>query len=130
MSKKKLIAGVIVFAVLLAAVLYFLLPVKMLDADEVEHVSIAVSGERKTLEGDELSEVTALLDDMRTRRCFAPAELYDDDTAMELDIVTSDGPLHIVLSEKSYAYSSTDDTIWYSVIDADQLRSDIERAIA
>lgn len=121
---------ILLAAVLLAAALYFLLPVKLVDEDSVLHLSVSVSGESIALDGEELSEVTALLEQTKTRRCFAPAQLDYDDAALELSVVTDDAALHIVLGEKSYAYRSADDTIWYSVINAEQLRSNIEKVIS
>lgn len=121
---------ILLAAVLLAAALYFLLPVKLVDANAAEHVVVTVLGERKALDGKELSQVAAALEQSKARRCFAPSELYYDAGAIELSVVTEDGTLHIVLGEKSYAYRSADDTIWYSIIDAGQLRSDIEKAIS
>lgn len=130
MKRTRIIVCILLAAVLLAAALYFLLPVKLVDADSVLHLSVSVSGESIALDGEEISEVTALLEQSRARRCFAPAQLYEENGCMELDIVTDDGPLHIVLGEESYLYYSADDTIWYSIIDAGQLRSDIENALS
>lgn len=130
MKRTRIIVCVLLAAVLLAAALYFLLPVKLVDANAAEHVVVTASGESIALDGEELSEVTALLEQTKTRRCFAPAQLYYDDAALELSVVTDDAALHIVLGEKSYAYRSADDAIWYSVIDAEQLRSNIEKVIS
>ena len=50
---------------------------------------------------------------------------------MELSLVTDDGPLHIILGAgSSYMYSSSDDTIWYSIIDGEKLKNDIENALS
>lgn len=130
MKRTRIIVCILLAAVLLAAALYFLLPVKLVDANAAEHVVVTASGESIALDGEELSEVTALLEQTKARRCFAPAQLYYDDAAMELSVVTDDAALHIVLGEKSYAYRSADDTIWYSVINAEQLRSNIEKVIS
>ena len=121
---------ILLAAVLLAAALYFLLPVKLVNANAAEHVVVTASGESIALDGEELSEVTALLEQTKARRCFAPAQLYYDDAALELSVVTDDVALHIVLGEKSYAYFSADDTIWYSIISAGQLRDNIEKALS
>lgn len=130
MKRTRIIVCILLAAVLLAAALYFLLPVKLVDANAAEHVVVTASGESIALDGEELSEVTALLEQTKARRYFAPAQLYYDDAAMELSVVTDDAALHIVLGEKSYAYRSADDTIWYSVINAEQLRSNIEKVIS
>lgn len=129
MKRTKIIVCVLLAAVLLAAALYFLLPVKLVDEDSVLHLSVSASGKSDYLEGEKLTQVTALLEQTKARRCFAPAQLYDD-AALELSVVTDDAALHIVLGEKSYAYRSADDTIWYSVIDAGQLRDNIEKALS
>lgn len=130
MKRTRIIICILLVAVLLAAALYFLLPVKLVDANVVEHVVVTASSENIALDGEELSEVTDLLEQTKARRCFAPAQLYYDDAALELSVVTDDAALHIVLGEKSYAYRSADDTIWYSVIDAGQLRDNIEKALS
>ena len=115
---------------MLAAALYFLLPVKLVDADSVLNLRVSVSGESRYLESEELTQVTALLEQARARRCFAPAQLYEEDGSLELNIVTEDGPLHIVLGGiSSYMYFSSDDTIWYSVIDSQELKNDIENIL-
>lgn len=130
MKRTRIIICILLVAVLLAVALYFLLPVKLVDANVVEHVVVTASSENIALDGEELSEVTDLLEQTKARRCFAPAQLYYDDAALELSVVTDDAALHIVLGEESYLYSSVDDTIWYSVIDAEQLRSNIEKVIS
>lgn len=130
MKRTRIIVCILLAAVLLAAALYFLLPVKLVDANAAEHVVVTASGESIALDGEELSEVTALLEQTKARHCFAPAQLYEEKNGLELDIVTDDGPLHIVLGEKSYAYFSADDTIWYSIISAGQLRDNIEKALS
>lgn len=130
MKRTRIIVCILLAAVLLAAALYFLLPVKLVDANAAEHVVVTASGESIALDGEELSEVTALLEQTKARRCFAPAQLYEEKNGLELDIVTDDGPLHIVLGEESYLYSSADDTIWYSIISAGQLRDNIEKALS
>lgn len=130
MKRTRIIICILLVAVLLAVALYFLLPVKLVDANAAEHVVVTVSGERIALDGEELSEVTDLLEQTKARRCFAPAQLYYDDAALELSVVTDDAALHIVLGEKSYAYRADDVTIWYSIISAGQLRDNIEKALS
>ena len=43
-----------------------------------------------------------------------------------VDITTNDGAKHIIFNDEAYLYSSADDTIWYRIDNADQLRSYIE----
>lgn len=125
------IAIAAILAVLLAAALYFLLPVKIIDADRVTHLKVSISGESEELEDEERAQVLSLLEETRARRMFAPAYRYDESGGMELSLVTDDGPLHIVLGTgSSYMYSSSDDTIWYSIIDGEKLKNDIENALS
>ena len=131
MKRTRIIVCILLVAVLLAAALYFLLPVKLVDADSVLNLRMSVSGESRYLEGEELTKITALREQARARRCFAPAQLYEEDGGLELSLVTDDGPLHIVLGDgSSYMYSSSDDTIWYSIIDGEKLKNDIENALS
>ena len=128
-SLKIAIAAILVL--LLAAALFFMMPVKIIDADRVTHMKVSISGESEELEDEERAQVLSLLDETRARRMFAPAYRYDENGGMELDIVTGDGPLHIVLGDgSSYMYSSSDDTIWYSIIDGEKLKNDIENALS
>ena len=125
------IAIAAILVVLLAAALYFLLPVKIIDADRVTHLKVSISGESEELEDEERAQVLSLLDETRARRMFAPAYRYDESGGMELSLVTDDGPLHIVLGDgSSYMYSSSDDTIWYSIIDGEKLKNDIENELS
>lgn len=125
------IAIAAILAVLLAAALYFLLPVKIIDADRVTHLKVSIPGESEELEDEERAQVLSLLEETRARRMFAPAYRYDESGGMELSLVTDDGPLHIVLGTGSnYMYSSSDDTIWYSIIDGEKLKNDIENALS
>lgn len=125
------IAIAAILVVLLAAALYFLLPVKIIDADRVTHLKVSISGESEELEDEERAQVLSLLEETRARRMFAPAYRYDESGGMELSLVTDDGPLHIVLGTgSSYMYSSSDDTIWYSIIDGEKLKNDIENALS
>ena len=125
------IAIAAILVVLLAAALYFLLPVKIIDADRVTHLKVSISGESEELEDEERAQVLSLLEETRARRMFAPAYRYDESGGMELSLVTDDGPLHIVLGDgSSYMYSSSDDTIWYSIIDGEKLKNDIENALS
>ena len=108
-----------------------MMPVKIIDADWVTHLKVSVSGESEELEGDERAQVLSVLEETRARRMFAPTYRYDENVGMELSLVTDDGPLHIVLGAGSnYMYSSSDDTIWYSIIDGEKLKNDIENALS
>ena len=128
-SLKIAIAAILVL--LLSAALFFMMPVNIIDADWVTHLKVSVSGESEELEGDERAQVLSVLEETRVRRMFAPAYQYDENGAMELSLVTDDGPLHIVLGAGSnYMYSSSDDTIWYSIIDGEKLKNDIENALS
>ena len=94
-------------------------------------MKVSISGESEELEDEERAQVLSLLDETRARRMFAPAYRYDESGAMELSLVTDDGPLHIILGAgSSYMYSSSDDTIWYSIIDGEKLKNDIENALS
>ena len=120
-----------ILVLLLAAALFFMMPVKIIDADRVTHMKVSISGESEELEDGERAQVLSLLDETRARRMFAPAYRYDENGGMELSLVTDDGPLHIVLGAGSnYMYSSSDDTIWYSIIDGEKLKNDIENALS
>lgn len=131
MKRSLKIAVAAILVLLLAAAMFFLLPVKKIDSNEVEYLSVTVSGERTVLEGEEYEQVLSLLEETRARRMFAPAYRYDENGGMELSLVTDDGPLHIVLGDgSSYMYSSSDDTIWYSIIDGEKLKNDIENALS
>ena len=128
-SLKIAIAAILVL--LLSAALFFMMPVKIIDADWVTHLKVSVSGESEELEGDERAQVLSVLEETRARRMFAPAYRYDESGAMELSLVTDDGPLHIILGAgSSYMYSSSDDTIWYSIIDGEKLKNGIENALS
>lgn len=128
-SLKIAIAAILVL--LLSAALFFMMPVKIIDADRVTHMKVSISGESEELEDEERAQVLSLLDEARARRMFAPAYRYDESGAMELSLVTDDGPLHIVLGAGSnYMYSSSDDTIWYSIIGGEKLKNGIENALS
>lgn len=125
------IAIAAILVLLLAAALFFMMPVKIIDADRVTHMKVSISGESEELEDEERAQVLSLLDEARARRMFAPAYRYDESGGMELSLVTDDGPLHIVLGAgSSYMYCSSDDTIWYSIIDGEKLKNDIENALS
>ena len=120
-----------ILVLLLAAALFFMMPVKIIDADRVTHMKVSISGESEELEDEERAQVLSLLDEARARRMFAPAYRYDESGGMELSLVTDDGPLHIILGAgSSYMYSSSDDTIWYSIIDGEKLKNGIENALS
>ena len=125
------IAIAAILVLLLAAALFFMMPVKIIDADRVTHMKVSISGESEELEDEDRAQVLSLLHEARARRMFAPAYRYDESGGMELSLVTDDGPLHIVLGAgSSYMYCSSDDTIWYSIIDGEKLKNDIENALS
>ena len=66
---------------------------------------------------------------MTAKRCFAPANITEDESTLMVDITTNDGAKHIIFNDEVYLYSSADDAIWYNIDNADQLRSDIEALV-
>lgn len=45
-------------------------------------------------------------------------------------MLTPDGPMHIIVrGDKGYAYSSSDAKLWYSISDAKELSSEIEKIL-
>lgn len=130
MKRTKIIVCAALLCLLLAAALYFLIPAGIVEEGGIKSLTAVNGGEYAEISDEAREQVTALLEQARARRCFAPAQLYEEDGSLELNIVTEDGPLHIVLGDSSYVYSSSDDTIWYSVIDAVKLKTDIEKVLS
>ena len=62
-SLKIAIAAILVL--LLAAALFFLMPVKIIDADRVTHMKVSISGESEELEDEERAQVLSLLDEAK-----------------------------------------------------------------
>ncbi len=127
MTKKKL-SGWITAAVclLLIIALYFLAPVHPIDADDITYASATYIDNRINLNEQQVERLNALLADMTAKRRFAPANITEEPGALSVDITTNDGPKHIIFGDEAYLYSSADDTIWYRIDNADQLRSYIE----
>ena len=127
MSKKKL-SGWITAAVclLLIIALYFLAPVHPIAAEDITYVSVMHMDNRINHVDQETKELNDILADVTAKRCFAPASLTEDENTLMVDITTNDGPVHIIFNDEAYLYSSADDTIWYRIANANQLRSYIE----
>lgn len=126
MSKK--LSGWITAAVclLLIIALYFLAPAHPIDAGEITYASATYIDNRINLNEKQVERLNALLADMTARRRFAPANITEDESTLMVDITTNDGAKHIIFGDEAYLYSSADDTIWYRIDNADQLRSYIE----
>ena len=126
MSKK--LSGWITAAVclLLIIALYFLAPAHPIAAGEITYASATYIDNRINLNEKQVERLNALLADMTARRRFAPANITEDESTLMVDITTNDGAKHIIFNDEAYLYSSADDTIWYRIDNADQLRSYIE----
>ena len=129
MSKK--LSGWITAAVclLLIIALYFLAPAHPIDAGEITDATVTRSYDHIDLKGKRIEDINALLADMTAKRCFAPANITEDESTLMVDITTNDGAKHIIFNDEAYLYSSADDAIWYNIDNADQLRSDIEALV-
>ena len=127
MSKKKL-SGWITAAVclLLIIALYFLAPAHPIDAGEITYASVTRSYDHIDLKGKRIEDINELFAEVTAKRCFAPANITEDESTLMVDITTNDGAKHIIFNDEAYLYSSADDTIWYRIDNADQLRSYIE----
>ena len=128
---KKKLSGWITAAVclLLIIALYFLAPAHPIDAGEITYASVTRSYDHIDLKGKRIEDINELLADMTAKRCFAPANITEDESTLMVDITTNDGAKHIIFNDEVYLYSSADDTIWYNIDNADQLRSDIEALV-
>lgn len=128
---KKKLSGWITAAVclLLIIALYFLAPAHHIDAGEITYASVTRSYDHIDLKGKRIEDINELLADMTAKRCFAPANITEDESTLMVDITTNDGAKHIVFGDEAYLYSSADDAIWYNIDNADQLRSDIEALV-
>lgn len=126
MSKK--LSGWITAAVclLLIIALYFLAPAHPIAAGEITYASATYIDNRINLNEKQVERLNALLADMTAKRRFAPANITEDESTLLVDITTNDGAKHIIFGDEAYLYSSADDTIWYRIDNADQLRSYIE----
>ena len=128
---KKKLSGWITAAVclLLIIALYFLAPAHPFDTGEITYATVTRSYDHIDLKGKRIEDINELLADMTAKRCFAPANITEDESALMVDITTNDGAKHIIFNDEVYLYSSADDAIWYNIDNADQLRSDIEALV-
>ena len=128
---KKKLSGWITAAVclLLIIALYFLAPAHPIDAGEITYATVTRSYDHIDLKGKRIEDINELLADMTAKRCFAPANITEDESTLMVDITTNDGAKHIIFNDEAYLYSSADDAIWYNIDNADQLRSDIEALV-
>ena len=129
MSKK--LSGWITAAVclLLIIALYFLAPAHPIDAGEITYATVTRSYDHIDLKGKRIEDINELFAEVTAKRCFAPANITEDESALMVDITTNDGAKHIIFNDEVYLYSSADDAIWYNIDNADQLRSDIEALV-
>lgn len=123
--RKKKVIAICLLCLVLAIAAYFALPVK-LDC-EVTSATVLMKGESTTLDHEQNMTLGAILEDTRATRCFAPSVL--DGAVREVNVLTSDGTLHIHFGDTSYAYTSADDAVWYRIKDADALQTDIENLL-
>ena len=128
---KKKLSGWITAAVclLLIIALYFLAPAHPIDAGEITYASVTRNYDHIDLKGKRIEDINELFAEVTAKRCFAPANITEDESAPMVDITTNDGPMHIVFGDEVYLYSSADDAIWHNIDNADQLRSDIEALV-
>ena len=114
---------------LLIIALYFLAPAHPIDAGEITYATVTRNYNHINLKGKRIEDINELLADMTAKRCFAPANITEDESTLMVDITTNDGAKHIIFNDEVYLYSSADDAIWYNIDNADQLRSDIEALV-
>ena len=128
---KKKLSGWITAAVclLLIIALYFLAPAHPIDAGEITYASVTRSYDHIDLKGKRIEDINELFAEVTAKRCFAPANITEDESTLMVDITTNDGAKHIIFNDEAYLYSSADDAIWYNIDNADQLRSDIEALV-
>ena len=128
---KKKLSGWITAAVclLLIIALYFLAPAHPFDAGEITYATVTRSYDHIDLKGKWIEDINELFAEVTAKRCFAPANITEDESALMIDITTNDGAKHIIFNDEVYLYSSADDAIWYNIDNADQLRSDIEALV-
>ena len=126
MSKK--LSGWITAAVclLLIIALYFLAPAHPIDAGEITYATVTRSDDHIDLKGKRLEDINELFAEVTAKRCFAPANITEDESTIMVDITTNDGAKHIVFGDEVYLYSSADDIIWYRLENALYLRLFVE----
>ena len=125
---KKKISGWITAAVclLLIIALYFLAPAHPIDAGEITYATVTRSDDHIDLKGKRLEDINELFAEVTAKRCFAPANITEDESAPMVDITTNDGAKHIIFNDEAYLYSSADDIIWYRLENALYLRLFVE----
>lgn len=125
---KKKISGWITAAVclLLIIALYFLAPAHPIDAGEITYATVTRSDDHIDLKGKRIEDINELFAEVTAKRCFAPANITEDESTLMVDITTNDGPMHIVFGDEVYLYSSADDIIWYRLENALYLRLFVE----
>ena len=65
---------------------------------------------------------------MRASRCLRNDSITVGE--LELDLLTPDGPMHIIVrGNKGYAYSSSDDKLWYSISNVKELCAEVEKIL-
>ena len=128
---KKKLSGWITAAVclLLIIALYFLAPAHPFDAGEITYATVTRSDDHVDLKGKWIEDINELFAEVTAKRCFAPENITEDESALMIDITTNDGAKHIIFNDEVYLYSSADDAIWYNIDNAGQLRSDIEALV-
>lgn len=125
---KKKLSGWITAAVclLLIIALYFLAPAHPIDAGEITHASVTRSYDHIDLKGKRIEDINELFAEVTAKRCFAPANITEDESTLMVDITTNDGAKHIIFNDEAYLYSSADDIIWYRLENALYLRLFVE----
>lgn len=125
---KKKISGWITAAVclLLIIALYFLAPAHPIDAGEITYATVTRSDDHIDLKGKRLEDINELFAEVTAKRCFAPANITEDESTLMVDITTNDGAKHIIFNDEAYLYSSADDIIWYRLENALYLRLFVE----
>lgn len=126
MSKK--LSGWITAAVclLLIIALYFLAPAHPIDAGEITYATVTRSDDHIDLKGKRIEDINELFAEVTAKRCFAPANITEDESTLMVDITTNDGAKHIIFNDEVYLYSSADDIIWYRLENALYLRLFVE----
>ena len=124
-NKKKLIFGLLA-VIIVAVVLFFMLPTGPIAS--VSAASAVTYGERETLSPEQTQAVGELLSSMRASRCLRNDSITVGE--LELDLLTPDGPMHIIVrGNKGYAYSSSDDKLWYSISNVKELCAEVEKIL-
>lgn len=125
--KKKISAWITVAVCLLLIIaLYFLAPAHPIDAGEITYASVTRSDDHIDLKGKRIEDINELFAEVTAKRCFAPANITEDESTLMVDITTNDGAKHIIFNDEAYLYSSADDIIWYRIENALYLRLFVE----